>query len=552
MIRRYIQALLTSLMVLTMMTLSCEVVDTDVESGDDTEVPSTPDPEVKPDGSDPEQNPTPDPEPTEVYYVKVSENLNDWSGDYLVGYSESGSIRIFNSWTGEDKGASTADLGTKYGPNGIPAADGDPYKAVITKVAENYSINIIGVGYIGCESSSKNTLNKQSAQPTSSDTKYLWKLSYQNGLWISNASYTSRRLQWNASADIFRCYTGSQQDLTLYRRTSSASSGNEGGNPDPQPDPGTSPDPDPDPQPDPDPTPDVPPTPPVSGVTGVNGWYELPAMSYSKEGSYYVSQSDKYGKLYYAHHICEGGEKYAHGRDYSGRPMRNYTVCFSAEHHCPVWVAAPRHRSYESGASRTDAYKQDPKIPSNIQYSSKSTGGGCNKGHMLGSAERLSTSATNRQVFYYSNIAPQYSDTFNTGGGAWNNLEDWVDGHVCSDTLYVVIGAYFDKYTDLRGTSASPKRISFGGRSDVSCPTMFYYVLLRTKKGNSGKPLSQCSSSEMQCVALVRSHNTAKGTKDFATDMMPVSDLEKITGFTYFPNVPNAPKNTYSASEWGE
>lgn len=552
MIRRYLQALLTPLMVLTMMTFSCEVVDTDVESGDDTEVPSTPDPEVKPDGSEPEQNPTPDPEPTEVYYVKVSENLNDWSGDYLVGYSESGSIKVFNSWTGEDKGASTADLGTKYGPNGIPAADGDPYKAVITKVGENYSINITGVGYIGCESSSKNTLNKQSAQPTSSDTKYLWKLSYQNGLWISNASYTSRRLQWNASADVFRCYTGSQQDLTLYRRTSSASSGNEGGNPDPQPDPGTSPDPDPDPQPDPDPTPDVPPTPPVSGVTGVNGWYELPAMSYSKEGSYYVSQSDKYGKLYYAHHICEGGEKYAHGRDYSGRPMRNYTVCFSAEHHCPVWVAAPRHRSYESGASRTDAYKQDPKIPSDIQYSSKSTGGGCNKGHMLGSAERLSTSATNRQVFYYSNIAPQYSDTFNTGGGAWNNLEDWVDGHVCSDTLYVVIGAYFDKYTDLRGTSASPKRISFGGRSDVSCPTMFYYVLLRTKKGNSGKPLSQCSSSEMQCVALVRSHKTAKGTKDFATDMMPVSELEKITGFTYFPNVPNAPKNTYSASEWGE
>ena len=477
MIRRYLQALLTPLMALTMMTLSCEVVDTDVESGDDTEVPSTPDPEAKPDGSGPEQNPTPDPEPTEVYYVKVSENLNDWSGDYLVGYSESGSIRIFNSWTGEDKGASTADLGTKYGPNGIPAADGDPYKAVITKVGENYSINITGVGYIGCESSSKNTLNKQSAQPTSSDTKYLWKLSYQNGLWISNASYASRRLQWNASADIFRCYTGSQQDLTLYRRSGSASSDNEGGNPGTQPDPGTSPDPDPDPQPDPDPTPDVPPTPPVSGVTGVNGWYELPAMSYSKEGSYYVSQSDKYGKLYYAHHICEGGEKYAHGRDYSGRPMRNYTVCFSAEHHCPVWVAAPRHRSYESGASRTDAYKQDPKIPSDIQYSSKSTGGGCNKGHMLGSAERLSTSATNRQVFYYSNIAPQYSDTFNTGGGAWNNLEDWVDGHVCSDTLYVVIGAYFDKYTDLRGTSASPKRISFGGRSDVSCPTMFYYVL---------------------------------------------------------------------------
>ena len=169
---------------------------------------------------------------------------------------------------------------------------------------------------------------------------------------------------------------------------------------------------------------------------------------------------------------------------------------------------------------------------------------------MLGSAERLSTSATNRQVFYYTNIAPQYSDTFNTGGGAWNNLEDWVDDHVCSDTLYVVIGAYFNDFSCKSG-SATAKKISYGGRSDVSCPTMFYYALLRTKNGNTGKPLSQCSSSEMQCVAIVRSHKAAKGRKNFAEDMMSVSDLEKITGFTYFQNVPQAPKSTYKASDWG-
>ena len=169
---------------------------------------------------------------------------------------------------------------------------------------------------------------------------------------------------------------------------------------------------------------------------------------------------------------------------------------------------------------------------------------------MLGSAERLSTSATNRQVFYYTNIAPQYSDTFNNGGGAWNNLEDHVDGFVCSDTLYVVIGAHFANYTDKRGTSATAKKITYGGRSDVSCPTMFYYVLLRTREGNTGKPLSQCSASELECVAMVVSHNTAKGCKDFTGYMMPVSELEKVTGFTYFVNVPQAPKTTYDASFW--
>ena len=247
---------------------------------------------------------------------------------------------------------------------------------------------------------------------------------------------------------------------------------------------------------------------------------ELPMMRTVKSGNYLVSSTDP--SQYFAYHICPGGEK-----DPNGSAARNYTVCFSSEHHCAFWVAAPRHSMY-SGSSGRSSYSTDPDIPSSIQYKSKDTGGGCNKGHMLGSDERTSSSATNKQVFYYTNIAPQLSSGFNTGGGGWNILEDWVDTQVCADTLYEVVGCYFDKYTDAYGYTVSPSTISFGGRSDVSMPTMFYYVLLRTKRGSSGKAVKNCSR-----------------------EMMSVADLEKITGFTYFANVPNAPKSTFSASDWG-
>lgn len=293
----------------------------------------------------------------------------------------------------------------------------------------------------------------------------------------------------------------------------------------------------PEPDPTPDPTPDPQPNPSISKFN----WAELPVMVDANNDG----QHDNDSSLYYATHLCAGGEQNAQRNG----SARNYTVCFSGTHHCPVWVAAPRHSSYESGASRTDAYGKDPKIPSSIQYSSKSTGGGCNKGHMLGSAERLSSTATNKQVFYYTNIAPQYSDTFNTGGGAWNNLEDHIDGLVCSDTLYTVIGCYFESFSR-NGASASPKTISFGGRNDVSCPTMFYYALLRTKKGSTGKRVQDCSADELQCVAFTICHKMPKGHKPEAADMMSVSELEKLTGFTYFPNVPNAPKSKFSASDW--
>ena len=335
--------------------------------------------------------------------------------------------------------------------------------------------------------------------------------------------------------------TANADSVTVYDVVEQEPAGKHAENdPDPEPEPEPEPDPEPDqpdPEPDPEPDPD-----PIS--SGKYGWYELPAMNIKSSGQYLVDADDS--DLYYAYHLCAGNEKGP-----GGKKARNYTVCYSAEHHCPVWVAAPRHEMYESGAKRTDAYAKDPDIPSSIQYNSKSTGGSCNKGHMLGSAERLSSTATNKQVFYYTNIAPQYSSTFNTGGGGWNTLEDWVDKQVCSDTLYVVIGAYFEKYTDRRGYTDSPKTISFGGRDDVTRPSMFYYILMRTKSGSSGKPLSECSASEIKCAAFVRSHATPKGVKVSEKDLMSVSDLEKLTGFTYFPNVPQAPKDSYKASDWG-
>ena len=492
----------------------------DPQNPDTPETPEDPETPDTPGGSE---------QPTEAYYVKVAESYSDWSGDYLITYTSGGSVLVLSSY-GDTKGYGI-DIASALTSQGIHSSNGDQYKAVVAKSGSGYTINVAGIGYLGLDSA-KNSVNVSSSDPANDN--YKWTFSYKDGgsVWVKNVGHNNYRLQWNASANCFRCYTGSQKELTIYRRTTST--GDVGG--------GSTPTPDPTPEPEDPGNEDIPT--PTPGQSGKYGWYELPVINYTQSGSYMIDSSDK--NLYYAHHMCAGNEKGP-----GGKQARNYTVCYSAEHHCPVWVAAPRHKIYESGASRTDAYGKDPSIPSDIQYSSKSTGGGCNKGHMLGSAERLSSTATNKQVFYYTNIAPQYSSTFNTGGGGWNTLEDWVDGQVCSDTLYVVIGTYFEKYTDRRGYTGSPATISFGGRNDVTRPSMFYYILMRTKKGNSGKALKDCTASEIKCAAFVRSHETPKGVKVSEQDMMSVSDLEKLTGFTYFPNVPQAPKNSYNASDWG-
>ena len=282
-------------------------------------------------------------------------------------------------------------------------------------------------------------------------------------------------------------------------------------------------------------------------------WFELPQMNLqevSAGSNTYLTNSSNPGVEYYAYHLCAGGEKGP-----NGKTARNYTVCFSAEHHCPLWVAAPRHSMYTGSSGRTDAYKADASIPASIQYNSKSTGGGCNKGHMLGSAERTSSKATNRQVYFYSNIAPQLSTGFNTGGGGWNLLEDFIDELVPSsqkDTLYEVVGCIFGTVTDGYGYKVTSSKISFGGRSDVSFPAAFYYAVLKKKNSSTPGSVADCSESQLQCVAFVRAHtNSLKGQKPSAKELMSISDLERLTGITFFANVPNAPKSTYNASDWG-
>ena len=122
-------------------------------------------------------------------------------------------------------------------------------------------------------------------------------------------------------------------------------------NPDPEPEPNPNPEPEPNPEPGPNPEPSV--------TTGAK-WFELPAVNAKKEGTKYLVDAEN-SDLYYAYHLCNGPEKYAH----NGKRARNYTVCFSKSRHCPVWVAAIRHNSLHpiGQADRTNAYGKDPDIP---------------------------------------------------------------------------------------------------------------------------------------------------------------------------------------------
>ena len=89
--------------------------------------------------------------------------------------------------------------------------------------------------------------------------------------------------------------------------------------------------------------------------------------------------------------------------------------------------------------------------------------------------------------------------------------------------------------------------VSVDGEPVKMTPIEYKILLLLVK--NPGRVFS---ASEIQCAAFVRTHtNSLKGQRVSSKEMMSISDLEKITGIRYFENVPNAPKTSFKASEWG-
>lgn len=259
-------------------------------------------------------------------------------------------------------------------------------------------------------------------------------------------------------------------------------------------------------------------------ATRYPGWAELVPEDVSKLNTEY----------FYAYHLCP---------DYpsSGRKARNFTTCYSKSKRCPVWVAAPLHDCYTGGVKRTNAYRNDP----DIDCTQAGHWDGYTRGHMLGSNERRVTTATNRDVFYYSNIGPQVQTYFNTGGGQWNTAEDWVDKQWrnLKDTCYQVVGTYWENTSTVK--------------DGTTIPTHYYIVLLKAKKSAGKKWVVDCSANELQTIGIMVRHKAyGKSEVVKATDFQSkgvfksVAEIERLTGHTFFPNVPNAPKESYNPSDW--
>lgn len=263
----------------------------------------------------------------------------------------------------------------------------------------------------------------------------------------------------------------------------------------------------------PDPDPDDP-WPGLESDPYQSGWMELPAVE-DEEGRAFIY----------------------HTAEVDGQQKRNYSMLYDAAGRIALWVAYPLCSDY-IGSGRTDAWGYDPKIPD--EYEPLLNHGwperGFDRGHQIPSGSRNANTAMNRQTFYYTNMTAQVS-RFNQG--LWANLENRVRGFVSvCDTLYVVTGPIFD--------SGEPERWTEDNAGNpVAVPDGYFKAVLSYN----------ISTSTYYSVAFVYDNEEYSRSNPTASDMCSVSEVEAITGFTFFNNLPQSVarsvKNQCEPERWG-
>lgn len=156
-----------------------------------------------------------DPTPTgDNIYKKVTSTSDLESGKrYLIVYEEGGKalLRL-------DGKAGTGSVSINSDAIDLNNKSNQAMVLVFNKVGNEWTIKGSDGNYMALTSNS-NALNTAT---TADDNTAKWTISISGGTaTISNVQYSGRSLKLNESADMFRCYTSGQKDVTIFKETTS-------------------------------------------------------------------------------------------------------------------------------------------------------------------------------------------------------------------------------------------------------------------------------------------------------------------------------------------
>lgn len=219
----------------------------------------------------------------------------------------------------------------------------------------------------------------------------------------------------------------------------------------------------------------------------------------------------------------------------NGKQVRSYSMLYDTQLKMAYWVAYPLCNYYTAkNVKRTNAWAYDPSLSSEEQATMKRGLNGYDRGHQIPSADRLVTREANEQTFYYTNMTPQIGRGMNQH--IWQKLETAVRGWSSNiDTLYVVTGAM--------PTTPENTTISYTQDNDgkqIAVPKYYFKALCRINR----------ATGEAQTIAFKLDNRAYPNGESYMNHTLSVAELERMTGFVFFPMIREQDKQTYDKSKW--
>ena len=204
---------------------------------------------------------------------------------------------------------------------------------------------------------------------------------------------------------------------------------------------------------------------------------------------------------------------------------QQYSLSYSRDNGGPNWVSWHLDTSWLGSTPRQDDFRADTTLPTGwyrVQATDYS-GSGFDRGHMCPSADRTVTVTANSATFLMTNMIPQLPAN---NQGVWANLESYSRSLVSQgNELYIISGGQGLRF--------------FIANGHVAVPAQTWKVIIVLPVGNNDA--ARVTTSTRTIAVVVPNSGTINS--DWRTYRVSVDQIEAITGYDFFSNVPSAIQN---------
>jgi endonuclease G len=209
-----------------------------------------------------------------------------------------------------------------------------------------------------------------------------------------------------------------------------------------------------------------------------------------------------------------------------------YALSYHRDNGRANWVSWHLDSTWMGSTPRQDNFRNDTTLPSGWYQVSGTdyTGSGFDRGHYCPSADRTSTVADNSATFLMTNMMPQSPDN---NQGPWADLESYARTLVnAGNELHIVMGGAGQGGT---GSNGGVTMTIAGGH--VQVPAQTWKVILVQPQGTND--VARVTTSTR--VIAVRMPNTQGiRTNNWQQYRVSVDEVEQLTGYDFFSNVPSS------------